>query len=120
RVFVVSQPGRTASAAALGRCAVGPDVAVWPGPTQAGGHAPPGGSSVMSIAPTILYALGVPMADDAAAPPMLDLFDADFVAKHPPRSISTYGERQRASRPTSGKALDQEMIDRLRSLGYVR
>ncbi|HUL72012.1 MAG TPA: alkaline phosphatase family protein [Vicinamibacterales bacterium] len=73
-----------------------------------------------AIAPTILYALGVPMARELASRPALDLFLPAFTAAHPLREVSTYGSRRLAPQPVAGRPLDKEMIDRMRSLGYIR
>jgi hypothetical protein len=74
----------------------------------------------VDVAPTVLHALGVPVSTDLAGRPLLTLFSREFQRRFPVREVATYGARtsQRATR--QGKPLDQEMIDRLRSLGYVR
>jgi hypothetical protein len=74
-------------------------------------------SSTQSIAPAVLYALGVPLAAGLDDP--RTMFTDAFVTAHPMRSIETYGPRRALPR-RGGQALDQEMIDRMRSLGYVR
>jgi hypothetical protein len=73
-----------------------------------------------AVAPTILHALGVPVAKDLASAPLADLFSDGFRARYPVRTVATYGESSARSGPNRGRPLDQEMIDRLRSLGYVR
>ena len=35
-------------------------------------------------------------------------------------AVATYGTRRTSPKSTTGKALDQEMIERMRSLGYIR
>lgn len=90
--------------------------------SMTGGIAAPGeraGAST-SVAPTLLYALGVPVSRDRPSPPALELFAPDFVSRYPVRSVDTYGPPSRTPAVRSGQPLDQEMIDRLRSLGYVR
>ncbi len=72
-----------------------------------------------AVAATILYALGVPVARDLASPAETTLFAPAFVAAHPLRDVSTYGSR-RASQAPTGRALDREMIERMRTLGYIR
>jgi hypothetical protein len=72
------------------------------------------------IAPTILYALGVPASRDLAGKPILDLFTPEFVARYPVRYVTTYGPPVAPSASRRGQPLDQETIDRLRSLGYVK
>jgi len=79
-----------------------------------------GRAEVTAVAPTVLYALGLPMASDLPSAPVLDLFDDQFVASHQPRLVATYGTRHSPSRASAGRPLDREMIERMRSLGYLR
>lgn len=72
------------------------------------------------VAPTVLAALGVPVASDLAGAAARALFSEEFQRKHPERLVATYGERRRSTQPRTGQPLDQEMIERMRSLGYVR
>ncbi len=73
-----------------------------------------------SVAPTILTALGVPIATDLAGSAARSMFSEVFQTKYPARTVGTYGERRRPGQSRTGKPLDQEMIERMRSLGYVR
>jgi hypothetical protein len=72
------------------------------------------------VAPTILYALGVPISRTLAGIPLADLFAEPFVARYAVRYATTYGRPTGRHAVRAGQPLDQEMIDRLRSLGYVR
>jgi arylsulfatase A-like enzyme len=72
------------------------------------------------VMPTILQALGVPLSRELAGRPLLELFAAEFARRYPVRHVSTYGVPSAARAERGGQPLDQEMIDRLRSLGYVR
>lgn len=72
----------------------------------------------IDVAPTILHALGVPISRELGGAPLLDLFADDFVRKHPVRWVESYGARRTPA--LHGQPMDQEMIERLRSLGYVR
>ena len=74
---------------------------------------------VVAITPTLLQVIGVPIARDLAGRPA-GLFTAAFVHDHALLDIATYGARTASNRPGGGKPLDKEMIDRMRSLGYVR
>ncbi|HUR19370.1 MAG TPA: alkaline phosphatase family protein [Vicinamibacterales bacterium] len=73
-----------------------------------------------TVAPTILTALGVPIATDLAGTATRSMFTDLFQTGFPPRTVATYGERRRPGQIRTGKPLDQEMIERMRSLGYVR
>jgi hypothetical protein len=77
-------------------------------------------SVATAIAPTVLYALGVPVSRDLPSDPLLELFNPGFAARYPLRYVATYGRPSAVPARRSGQPLDQEMIDRLRSLGYVR
>jgi len=72
------------------------------------------------VVPTLLYALGIPISRELPGRPAFALFDPAFVEAHPPRQVDTYGRREVAPRPAGSSPLDREMLDRLRSLGYVR
>ena len=74
----------------------------------------------VDVAPTILHALGVPVSRELAGAPMLGLFSAEFARRFPVRHVDTYGRRAAPAGLREGQPLDQEMIERLRSLGYVR
>lgn len=72
-----------------------------------------GVARVDDLAPTILNALGVPLSRELPGRPR-----GPFAP--PPTYVATYGRPFTPPPPRSGKPLDQEMIDRLRSLGYVK
>ena len=72
------------------------------------------------VMPTLLYALGVPMSREVPGRPRTELFTEAFSARVPVRFVDAYGPRTLAPRPPNAAPLDQEMLDRLRSLGYVR
>lgn len=48
------------------------------------------------------------------------LFAPDSLAKYPVRSVDSYGLKGTVARPRNGQPLDEEAIERLRSLGYLR
>jgi hypothetical protein len=73
-----------------------------------------------SVAATVLYALGVPVARDLASPAITDLFSSTFASAHPVREVATYGLRRLTPQPAKTHALDKEMIERMRTLGYIR
>jgi len=79
------------------------------------GHARPS-----DIMPTLLLALGVPLSQELAGRALVEVFSADFARRYPVRMVSTYGPPSTDRAERRGQPLDQEMIDRLRSLGYVR
>lgn len=77
--------------------------------------------SVVDVAPTVLYCLGLPVADDFDGSPALDLFTPAFKADHPVASIPSWEPetaRQREDAPIASP-VDEEILGRLRSLGYL-
>jgi hypothetical protein len=78
---------------------------------------PPSESTPLDVAPTILWTLGLPISRELAGKAVTDLHSA---SRSVDRYVSTYGRPFVETAPRSGKPLDQEMIDRLRSLGYVK
>ena len=77
-------------------------------------------ASPTAVAPTVLHALGVPVARDLASGPLLELFARAFADAHPVREVASFGARRSLARTGSGAPLDREMIERMRSLGYLR
>jgi hypothetical protein len=109
QAFVVAQPGRV-------REGQGTLAALGTG-LKLGARAH---GAIVDMAPTILYALGVPIARNLDGRVIEALFEPAFLASHPVRFVDTYGQRGAISAIRGGTPLDQEVIDRLRSLGYVR
>ena len=109
-VVLVSQPGRT-TAAADGWLGLS-------GPAAAARAAIAGRST--DVMPTVLHLLGVPISDELSGRPLTGLLAEQFVARYPVRQVAGYGRPSSGTAARTGQPLDQEMIDRLRSLGYVR
>ena len=109
-VIVVTEPGRVA---ATGAALLGMRGAI------AAEHPSVRGRTV-DIAPTMLHALGIPVSRELAGTPLTQLFNAEFLRRYPIRQVATYGPPSIQRQARSGQPLDQEMIDRLRSLGYVK
>lgn len=110
-VVIVTEPGRVASAGAGLLAMVGSNVRT--GVTAGDGRS-------IDVLPTVLHALGVPLSVELAGRPLTSLFEEGFMARYPVRPIATYGAPSAGTAERKGQPLDQEMIDRLRSLGYVR
>lgn len=111
---LVTQPGRVAvtSTAAAGLFAVAGPVAAGAGSSET--------LPAEALAPTVLRLLGVPVAADLGAGAAEALLRPEFQRAFPPRIVATYGERRVRPTPAGGTPLDREMIERMRSLGYVR
>jgi hypothetical protein len=110
-VVVVTEPGRVGGNEAA-------RLSVKGGPTLTMAESQAAAST--AVAPTVLYALGVPIGRDLPTPPLVSLFDSRFASRYPVRYVRSYGAPSAAPQNRDGQPLDQEMIDRLRSLGYVR
>jgi predicted AlkP superfamily phosphohydrolase/phosphomutase len=73
---------------------------------------------IHDVAPTLLYALGLPVAEDFAGRARTELFNEAFRRAHPSRTIKIWGTRQGLGGVHS-KA-DEDLLNELRSLGYIR
>lgn len=72
---------------------------------------------IHDITPTLLYGLGLPVADDFAGEAKRELFTAAFRAAHPERRISSWGTRTPAAPATS--PADAALVEDLKALGYL-
>lgn len=77
------------------------------------------GIHIHDIAPTILYALGLPVAEDFAGRPRMALFNAELRRGHPLRTVRTWGKREEGGK-AKPSAADRELMDELRALGYIQ
>jgi predicted AlkP superfamily phosphohydrolase/phosphomutase len=72
---------------------------------------------VIDVPPTVLYAIGLPVADDFAGRARTEIFTEAFRNAHAVQRIPSWGA------PTEGEnrasAVDEELIDQLRALGYI-
>ena len=81
-------------------------------------------ASLYDITPTLLYMSGLPVAADMEGRPLLDALKPAFREKHPITTVATYqkppGEAgAEAALPEGAAQINQEILDRLRSLGYI-
>jgi hypothetical protein len=111
-VLLVTQPGRVDTPAA-GIVAAFYDPSSFTDIPKGVRSVAPGG--VEDIAPTVLNGLGVPLSRELAGRPLPGLFVTNAV-----RYVATYGRPFSRTVAHEGKPLDQETIDRLRSLGYIK
>jgi hypothetical protein len=109
-VVVVTEPGRVATS---GAAVIGITGHITSEDTAVGGR-------TVDIAATVLHTVGIPVSRELAGTPLLQLFNAEFQRRYPIREVATYGPPSSQRQPRPGQPLDQEMIDRLRSLGYVK
>ena len=72
------------------------------------------------MAPTILYGLGLPVAQDFAGRPRTGLFTAEFRRAHPAADDPDLGDAAGGRRGAAGSKADEDLLNELRSLGYIR
>lgn len=80
--------------------------------------APVEGISIHDLAPTVLYGLGLPVAEDFAGRPWTELYTAEFRQSHPVARIASWGTREPGE--VARSKADRELIDELGALGYLR
>ena len=77
-----------------------------------------GTASERDVAPTVLHLCGLPVSRELVGRVLEAALRPEFRAAHPVRQVASYG-RPPAARPADS-AFDREMLEELRSLGYVR
>jgi hypothetical protein len=84
------------------------------GPVRAGDL---GTVSERDIAPTILHLVGLPRSRELDGVVLETAFDEGFRAAHPVRVVASYGRRPAAG--VASSEFNQEVLEQLRSLGYI-
>ena len=69
------------------------------------------------VAPTVLHLLGLPVSRELPGRVLQESLDPAFLRAHPLRSVASFGRR--GARPAQASAFDHEVLEELRSLGYV-
>jgi hypothetical protein len=80
---------------------------------------PVDGLSVYDILPLLLYLKGFPVADDLAGQVPRAVFEDRFLRDNAVARVATYGARRGLDQPVGG-AVDDDLLARLRALGYVK
>jgi predicted AlkP superfamily phosphohydrolase/phosphomutase len=73
--------------------------------------------SIFDIAPTLLYALGLPVAEDFSGRVAEELFTPEFRQRMPLEKISSWGGR--ATTEAKQAEGDEQLLEELRALGYL-
>lgn len=76
------------------------------------------GIRIHDITPTLLYGLGLPVAEDFAGKPWTPLFTSELRQRQPQRTIRSWGKREEGGAASTSPA-DEKLLDELRSLGYI-
>jgi predicted AlkP superfamily phosphohydrolase/phosphomutase/tetratricopeptide (TPR) repeat protein len=80
--------------------------------------------TLFDLTPTILYLMGLPVADDMPGSVLMEAIDPDFARRHEPRTIPTYEglgsprEIPAIEGPRAREA-EEELLANLRALGYI-
>ena len=82
------------------------------------------GARIVDVAPTVLYALDLPIPDDMDGRPLVEIFDDEHQASHPVRHAPAIQETDltglgKPARSTESTEEEAEMERRLRGLGYI-
>jgi arylsulfatase A-like enzyme len=79
------------------------------------------GASLFDVAPTILWAMGLPQARDMDGAAVRAAFADDVLQAHPAALIASYesGESRRAG-AAAGTEVDEKVMEDLRALGYIQ
>ncbi len=76
---------------------------------------------LFDIAPTILALMGLPVADNMDGRVLTEIIEPAFFTDHPVTTISSYRDYFDRTRLAIGADVNQdELIERLRSLGYIQ
>jgi predicted AlkP superfamily phosphohydrolase/phosphomutase len=78
---------------------------------------PVDGAVITDIAPTILWALGLPVAEDLDGRVMTGAFSESWVATHPLDHVATFGTLAEPDVPPTPPT--DELLEKLRGLGYI-
>jgi len=111
-LVVLGDPGRQEQPSATGM------LLVWGGRVVPGRYSRTVGR--LDMTPTILALAGLPMARDLPGSPVLDFLKVGDVSTRLAASIESYGERPEALPGPTADPFDSEVLDRLRSLGYIQ
>jgi len=71
------------------------------------------------ILPTLLYALDLPLARDFHGSPLLSYFDQSFIESRTLKFVNSYDDDSVAPDGVTRSEHDDEILDELRSLGYI-
>ena len=106
--LLVGDPGR------FDRGGAGGLVVLWGGPVR---RADIGAVSARDVAPTVLHLVGLPVSAELEGQVMSEAFDPEFRRRRPIERVARYGRRAPS---TAASGFDAEMVEELRSLGYIQ
>lgn len=77
------------------------------------------GARIVDVAPTVLYALGLPIPDDMDGRPLVEIFSDEYRAAHPVQHVPPGGQPPPPPESAYDDEDQEEMERRLKGLGYV-
>jgi predicted AlkP superfamily phosphohydrolase/phosphomutase len=77
-------------------------------------------AGILDITPTILYALGLPVARDMHGKVLTDAFESDFLRNNPVKFVPTYETGERKAGEPIASPVDDQIKDRLKAVGYIQ
>jgi predicted AlkP superfamily phosphohydrolase/phosphomutase len=77
------------------------------------------GARIVDVAPTVLYALGLPIPEDVDGQPLLDIFSDDYRAAQPVEYASPHHPGDGGDQPVYDEDDLDELERRLQGLGYM-
>ncbi len=77
-------------------------------------------ASIYDVTPTILYLFGLPVGEDMDGQVLLDSFQDDFKRHRKIRFVPSYGAPSKLKGTKKPRALDKEVLEDLKSLGYIK
>jgi tetratricopeptide (TPR) repeat protein len=80
------------------------------------------GATVMDLVPTLLALYGMPVGEDMDGKVLTAALTEEFLQRHPARSVATYetAESRSETRVARVSEGDQELLQKLQSLGYIQ
>ena len=94
-------------------------IFVFVGPHIRQNHVVRGTVSVLDITPTLLRMIGLPVAGDMDGRAIEDVLTAQFRSENPLKYISSYDKGRKYTDAPLESPVDEEIKERLRSLGYI-
>jgi predicted AlkP superfamily phosphohydrolase/phosphomutase/tetratricopeptide (TPR) repeat protein len=79
-------------------------------------------TGLLDVAPTVLYLSGLPVGEDMEGRVVVEAIEPRFRERFPVRTIPSYegiGRPLATGELVAGSGMDEEMTERLRSLGYI-
>jgi predicted AlkP superfamily phosphohydrolase/phosphomutase len=77
-------------------------------------------ATIYDVTPTILYLFDLPVGEDMDGHVLLDAFQDDYKMGKQVRFIPTYGSPLEQAQAKKPRALDKEVLEDLKSLGYIK